>query len=480
MKRKGLQWLFFSVLMATFVCLLSLNARADVPDFIGYQGYLTDEEGNPVSGYLNVKFSIYDSEDGLDSLWEEGQTVLASDGLISTTLGAETPLTPDVFTAGSAYLEVEIDGDVLLPRLPIGSVPYCFYADNVPTSSEVMNWIVEGGYLTSSESDGRYYQQSEVDTLIGAKQDRVTGTCGLGSSIREVNVDGSVVCETDDDTTYTAGTGLTLDDTEFGLETSYMDGSVYDARFVNVEGDTMTGGLNLPADGFLVGTDQLVCSEGNVGIGTTNPEGKLHVESNFAGSSPIAKFKDGGVEGWDQPINLRRTDTTRYQWDVSSSLDFYVDFTNTGTGELGLTVDGNVGIGTTTPDVKLDVAGPTSIGSPFLMTPKIWNTPGYNKIEMKFLDYTIPDGNTPTIIENGAWSNFLFAVLAVVTETPTNSRYTYTGAWTKTTMSNYASFYSPAGTPLGNFSFRQSTSGAAYFHNTSGSSVRIVGIIYYD
>jgi hypothetical protein len=51
-----------------------------------------------------------------------------------------------------------------------------------------------------------------------------------------------------------------------------------DSAYVNVTGDTMTGTLNLPANGLVAGTNQLVLSGGNVGIGTTSPASKLDLE----------------------------------------------------------------------------------------------------------------------------------------------------------------------------------------------------------
>jgi trimeric autotransporter adhesin len=53
-------------------------------------------------------------------------------------------------------------------------------------------------------------------------QRRVTGTCASGNAIRVVNADGTVTCDPDDDTTYTAGTGLSLVGTTFAADTSYL------------------------------------------------------------------------------------------------------------------------------------------------------------------------------------------------------------------------------------------------------------------
>jgi hypothetical protein len=47
-------------------------------------------------------------------------------------------------------------------------------------------------------------------------------------------------------------------------------------------GDTMSGTLNLPPNGLVAGTNQLVVSGGNVGIGTASPTSTLHSNGSFS------------------------------------------------------------------------------------------------------------------------------------------------------------------------------------------------------
>ncbi len=77
--------------------------------------------------------------------------------------------------------------------------------------------------------------------------------------------------------------------------TELADGAVTDAKItgpisaakldltgvVSKSGDTMTGALTLPANGLAIGTNQLVASGGNVGIGTATPIERLDVNGNI-------------------------------------------------------------------------------------------------------------------------------------------------------------------------------------------------------
>jgi hypothetical protein len=88
-----------------------------------------------------------------------------------------------------------------------------------------------------------------------------------------------------------------------------------------------------------------------VGIGTTSPDNTLHVES--LGTTHI---KIASEAGYEAALKLKSgTEASAYVWQPgnTSDLRFYVN----GADVMHLDNDGNVGIGTTTPDNKLTVVG---------------------------------------------------------------------------------------------------------------------------
>ena len=82
------------------------------------------------------------------------------------------------------------------------------------------------------------------------------------------------------------------------IGTNALDPSI-DARYVNVEGDTMTGALSLPADGLSVGATQLILNNGRVGVGTTNPTSPLTIVGGAgAGDFIFEAFAGTNRVGW--------------------------------------------------------------------------------------------------------------------------------------------------------------------------------------
>ena len=101
-------------LLAGIVLCFSLSADgADVPGMVHHQGYLTDADGVPITGDVEVLFSIFDQETGGAELWSEGpMTVPVTDGVFQVVLGQTTPITP-LHLAGPGWLEVVVDGEPL-------------------------------------------------------------------------------------------------------------------------------------------------------------------------------------------------------------------------------------------------------------------------------------------------------------------------------------------------------------------------------
>ncbi|GIW67474.1 MAG: hypothetical protein KatS3mg096_342 [Candidatus Parcubacteria bacterium] len=106
---------------------------------------------------------------------------------------------------------------------------------------------------------------------------------------------------------------------------------------------------------------------GNVGIGTTNPTGKLHV---YNGSTELMKVvSDVDVVGIvvGPAIGGRHliiNDIAQARWAFATGyydLSIQNDYGGSWNTRMIITEDGNVGIGTTAPGAKLDVAGNISI-----------------------------------------------------------------------------------------------------------------------
>ena len=113
-----------------------------------------------------------------------------------------------------------------------------------PTGSGDITAVSAGTGLTGGGSSGDV--TINVDTT--AIQQRVSGTCGTGNAIRVIQADGTVTCEPDTDTTYSAGNELSLLGTQFNVDEgsgSGLDADLLDNKdssaFAQIGGMVLSG-----------------------------------------------------------------------------------------------------------------------------------------------------------------------------------------------------------------------------------------------
>jgi hypothetical protein len=85
-----------------------------------YAGYLTDSNGNPLDGSYSIVFRLFDSESGGTELDSYSATVSVSDGYFTQDISFDR----DYFDGRGLWLEIEVNGETLSPRISLSDVPY--------------------------------------------------------------------------------------------------------------------------------------------------------------------------------------------------------------------------------------------------------------------------------------------------------------------------------------------------------------------
>ncbi len=304
-----------------FLVGLAFAPTDPIPHMINYQGMLTDDGGIPLNGSYDLTFSIYSISSGGSALWHETHNdVLVDNGLFSVILGSTTSIPSSVFEGAERYLGIKVDADPeLTPRIQLTSVGYAYMAETAISDGD---WTVSGDNIYSSVSGN-----VGIGAAPPTEKLDVAGTVKMSGFMMAPSASAGYVLTSD-------GSGVGTWQEAPGGEIDGSGGANYIPKFTS---------------GTTIGNSVMYQSGNNIGIGTTGPTAPLTI---YPVSGYDILFTGGGNNA-----------------DIMSDRQFNLGTTNSGVFSIltnGLTRlraegDGDIGIGTTSPDAVLDVYGTRNI-----------------------------------------------------------------------------------------------------------------------
>jgi len=117
------------IAFAAILFLFCASASAAIPQQINYQGRLTDPNGDPLAGPVELVFSICTDSLCTTTLWSETHSgVVLNEGMFSILLGTLTPIPVSVFDGSLRYLSASLNGQPATRRIAIGSIGYAYHS----------------------------------------------------------------------------------------------------------------------------------------------------------------------------------------------------------------------------------------------------------------------------------------------------------------------------------------------------------------
>jgi hypothetical protein len=332
------------------VLVLAAVVSADVPHLLNYQGRITNDSGTPLDGSHALTFRIYDDSTGGTTLWTETHdTVTVADGLFNVVLGSVVTIESSIFSSQPRWLGIQVDpGPELAPRTQIIAVAYAYRAEHADTADFAHDGGGGGGWIDDGTS-----------VRLATGSDRV----GIGTSDpqEKLQVNGDIRL-------------LSSSDIAFGSDNNRLYSASSD-MVITADDD-----LHLqPDDDIYIRKDGSSAwvhydnSSEKLGIGITNPVEKLHVENVASEGLAFLQLESSHSPYWGEcglrlvtPANrwhLRMDDHSNNNLPIEGSLALRSH--NSGKEVMTWTNAGDVGIGDTSPDAKLDVNGDLEVSGAY-------------------------------------------------------------------------------------------------------------------
>lgn len=163
----------------------SITAGTDnVPMYINYQGYLTDMGGNAVSDTVPITIGMYaDSSGGTPFLVRNLTNVIIDKGVFSVKIGLY-PADTTFFMGGlRRWIQLTVDGHVLLPRTEMATMAYGLKSLQADNSDLVdfrhANQLIWNGTAVQSSADFHIDGSGQADEQLVATAAGLTGSVAV-------------------------------------------------------------------------------------------------------------------------------------------------------------------------------------------------------------------------------------------------------------------------------------------------------------
>ncbi len=381
---------------AQIIVIAILGLLFSIPHFaqagdkkINIQGKLTDGSHNPITGNHTVEFRLYKNENDAigNEVWYKSISVSFQNGLFNVPLKDGSPSLDDLSFEKHYYLGIKVGTDGEMPaRQVIGAAGYALGSlgdfdikDSLSVTGNVgIGTTAPGSLLDLSKHIGAF-DTAGTDIIFTPIQNPSYTAPKAKISGQVTNGDsriGKLSFYTADNTAALIER-MVIDEGNVGIGTSApgsllelnknvgaFDTAGTDIIFTPIQspsytapkakisgqvtnGDSRIGKLSFyTADNTAALIERMVIDEGNVGIGTTDPNAKLHIWGTQADSPGVAHLTQ-----FNNTFGIRID---------SSGQNLNLDTHNSGVWSPSLTVSrvsGNVGIGHANPTEKLYVAG---------------------------------------------------------------------------------------------------------------------------
>ena len=137
------------LLMVVCAFIASDSSWGEIPHKMNFQGMLTDDVGQPLSGAYDLTFAVYRVSFGGTALWTE--TLLAvnlENGLFSVVMGETVPIPDSVFNEPERYLGIQVGTDTeLTPRILLTSTGFAYRALVADSALVAVSTPAEDGWI---------------------------------------------------------------------------------------------------------------------------------------------------------------------------------------------------------------------------------------------------------------------------------------------------------------------------------------------